>query len=90
MKSWLVAVMCNIALAVAFLLESVSLRILPLSDHMTYQFTALVFAVISSVLMTGWVLHFIFIVQVKISTGVLIEIKIPGLVSLLLDPCSLW
>ena len=48
-KCWLSAVLCNIAMAVTLLLQFVSVKMLPLSDFVTFQFTAPVFAMIASV-----------------------------------------
>ena len=48
-KCWLSAVVCNIAMAVTLLLQFVSVKMLPLSDFVTFQFTAPVFAMFASV-----------------------------------------
>jgi len=47
-KSWFSAVICNFAMSTTILLQFVAVKMLPLSDFITFQFTAPVFAMIAT------------------------------------------
>ena len=47
-KSWLAAVICNFSMSTTILLQFVAVKMLPLSDFVTFQFTAPVFAMMAT------------------------------------------
>ena len=46
--SWFAAIICNFAMSVTILLQFVAVKMLPLSDFVTFQFTAPVFAMLAT------------------------------------------
>ena len=52
--SWFAAIICNFAMSVTILLQFVAVKMLPLSDFVTFQFTAPVFAMLATTVVMRW------------------------------------